>query len=57
MNEENLVVCAACPDDDESIDMVKSWVKEQGFTSATHRILKSNGTIIAEEKGNESKRN
>lgn len=57
MNEENLVVCAVCPDDDESIDMVKSWVKEQGFTSATHRILKSNGTIIAEEKGNESKRN
>lgn len=50
MNEGNLVVCASCPDDDDSIDLVKSWVKEHGFTSITHRILKSNGTIIVEEK-------
>jgi len=45
-----LVVCSVSPADDEALEICKSWVKEQGFTSDTHRIMRGVSAVWVEEK-------
>lgn len=45
-----LVVCCIAPAGDESLQLCKDWVKEQGFTNETHRIMQGATCVWVEEK-------
>ena len=47
---EQLVVWSCSPSDDEALEICKSWVKVQGFTSETHRIMRGINAVWVEEK-------
>lgn len=49
-DQEPLVVCSVSPADDEAVQICKDWVKEQGFTSETHRIMRGVSAVWVEEK-------
>lgn len=45
-----LIVCSVSPADDEALEICKTWVKEQGHTSETHRIMRGTSAVWVEEK-------
>jgi len=47
---EPLVVWSCSPSDDAALEMCKAWVKEQGYTSETHRIMRGISAVWVEEK-------
>lgn len=47
---EPLVVCSVSPADDRAVQICKDWIKEQGFTSETHRIMRGQTAVWVEEK-------
>lgn len=51
-----LIVCAVYGCDEEALRICKEWIKEHGFTSETHRIMRGATMVWVEEK-NVSKRN
>ena len=48
--QDPLVVCAVSGADDEALRICKEWIKEQGFTSDTHRIMRGQTMTWVEEK-------
>jgi len=48
--QEPLVVCSVSPADDDALNICKEWIKEQGFTSETHRIMRGVSAVWVEEK-------
>jgi len=49
-DESPLIVCAVAGGDDVALDMCKDWIKEQGFTSDTHRLMRGETMTWVEEK-------
>lgn len=47
---DKLIVCAVCPADDDAVQICKDWIKQQGLTSETHRIMKGASCVWVEEK-------
>lgn len=40
MKQEPLVVCAVTGADDVALNMCKDWIKDNGYTSETHRLMR-----------------
>jgi len=47
---EPLIVCSVSPADDDALQICKDWIKEQGYTSETHRIMRGVSAVWVEEK-------
>ena len=45
-----MIIFAACPDDDESIEIAKRWIIDNGHTSETVRLYKCDGVVCVEKK-------
>ena len=45
-----LIVCAVYGSDDVALDMCKDWLKENGHTSDTHRLMRGEIMTWVEEK-------
>lgn len=52
---QGMIVCSVSPSDDEGLEICKAWLKDNGHTSETHRIMRGISAVWVEEKYGQEK--